>query len=343
MLNDKIIKDNVIDGFIAENKLTDAVNILFESQKKDWSELKNNYDALSQINKNKFHFNGFRVNTQFNPGRLTSTSAKTDSISIQSRKCFLCNENLPDEQRGILIADELILLINPYPIFPVHLTIAHTKHIKQEILPCFDLFIECTKKLGAQYTLLYNGPGCGASAPDHLHFQAGTKSYLPIEDDFHQLKNEYGITLLGNELVEVCAVDDTLRKFISIETNDSRILFHTFSQVYKLLEERFGSGEEPMMNIISNYEEEFGWRIIVLLRSKHRPDIYFAEGERKLLFSPAVVDVGGLCITPLENDFHRLNENLLKEIFNEVFIDCKSFKEISKKLGTLLCYDALND
>lgn len=343
MLNDKIIKNPVVDSFIADSKLTDAVNLLFELQKKDWSELKINYDALSQVKTNKFHFNGFRINTQFNPGRLTSTSAKTDTASIQNRKCFLCSENWPAEQKGILIDEELILLMNPYPIFPVHLTIAHTKHIKQEILPCFDLFIECTKKLGKEFTLLYNGPKCGASAPDHLHFQAGTKNYLPIEDDFHQLKNEYGQTLLRNDLIEVTAIDDGLRKLISTEANDSRILFHTFSLIYKTLEENFVPGEEPMMNIISGYEEDFGWRVIILLRSKHRPNIYFAEDEWKLLFSPAVVDVGGICITPVENDFRRLNENLLKEIFNEVFIDNKAFIEITAKLLTLFSYDALND
>jgi hypothetical protein len=112
--------------------------------------------------------------------------------------------------------------------------------------------------------------------------------------------------------------------------------------IYKILEEYFNSDEEPKMNIVSNYEEGSGWRLIIFLRSKHRPDIYFAEDDSKLLFSPAVVDVGGLCITPLEKDFHRLDENLLRNIFNEVFIDIRSFNEISEKVIASFSYNSFN-
>lgn len=342
-MNDRIIKDVTIRNLINDNDFGSAVKRLFDLQCDEWSDLKENYSLLTQVKTNTFHFNGFRIKTQFNPGRIKSTSAKTDPESVQKRACFLCEENLPGEQKGILLDELLVLLINPYPVFPLHLTISCAKHVKQEILPHLDLFIECSKKLSGNFSLLYNGPDCGASAPDHLHFQAGTKYFLPIDDDFHQLKNEYGQSLLRNDLIEVTSVDDALRKFISIETNDSRILFHTFTMIYKVLEDQFGSDSEPKMNIIANYEEDFGWRVIILLRSKHRPDIYFAAGKEKLLFSPAVVDVGGLCITPVKRDFNRLNERLIKNIFNEVFIDNKSFNEIKNKLGTLLGYDSFND
>ncbi|QQS35904.1 MAG: DUF4922 domain-containing protein [Ignavibacteriales bacterium] len=343
MLADRIIKDDLIESYLAENKFSNAIERLFELQKKEWQDLQNNYSALSDIQSNTFYFDGFRIKTQLNPGRITSTSAKTDKVNILQRNCFLCEHNLPDHQKGIMINESMILLINPFPIFPLHLTIPHTNHIEQEILKHFDLFVDCAKKIGTDFTLMYNGPKCGASAPDHFHFQACKKNLLPVDDDFHQLKNEYGETLLRNDLVEVTTIDDSLRKIISIETNDSRILLHTFSLIILHLQKFLFTDEEPKVNLLCSYEEDHGWRVIIFLRSKHRPEIYFSEKDDKLLFSPAVVDVAGLCITPLEKDFIRLDKNLITKIFNEVFISPNEFYQFTSELAELLSYDSFND
>lgn len=342
-MKNKITKDHLTEKLLSENKFSEAIERLFGIQNKEWNTLADNYSALANVRTKDFYFDGFKLKVQYNPQRLASTSAKTDEQSIKNRKCFLCEENLPDMQEGFLLNDSMMLLINPFPVFPVHLTIVNRKHIQQEILAHFDLFIDCAKKIGRDYSLLYNGPNCGASAPDHLHFQAGKKFILPVDDDFHQLKNEYGETLLANDLVDISAIDDGLRKFISIETNDSIILSQTFSQLYNTLEFVRAANEEPKMNIICNYEEDFGWRLIVFLRSKHRPAVFFSESDDNLLFSPAVVDAGGLCILPDENDFNRLDKILLTEIFKEVFIDDKYFLKVKNEFTNRLIYDSFND
>ncbi len=342
-MKNRITKEPHIENLLSENKYPEAIEKLFEIQKNEWKTLAGNYTDLAKVKTKDFYFDGFKIKAQFNPQRLASTTAKTDLNSIKNRKCFLCEENLPDEQTGFLINNSMMMLINPFPIFPIHLTIAHRKHIPQEILPHFELLIDCSKKIGRNYSLLYNGPNCGASAPDHLHFQAGKKFFLPFDDDFHQLKNEYGETLLNNDLVEISAVDDGLRKFISIETNDNIILSQTFSLLYNIVELICNTNDEPKMNIICNYEEDFGWRLVVFLRSKHRPAVYFSSGDDKLLFSPAVVDVGGLCILPDENDFNKIDKNILTEIFKEVFIDDNHFLKIKNEYSNRLIYDSFND
>ena len=121
------------------------------------------------------------MKVQFNPGRYISTSAKVDEKSINDRKCFLCPANLPEEQKGILYEEEYLILGNPFPIFPEHFTIPNINHVPQQIKNNFPLMLKLTKDLSKHYVVLYNGPKCGASAPDHFHFQAGTKNFMPIE------------------------------------------------------------------------------------------------------------------------------------------------------------------
>ena len=133
-----------------------------------------------------------KINAQFNAGRMTSTSAKVDPKSISERKCFLCEKNLPAEQKGILYNNKYIILCNPFPIFPTHFTLTHKEHQPQRILDTFSDMLDLSKDLSKHYSVIYNGPRCGASAPDHLHFQAGNKYFMPIDDEFHQIKNEYG-------------------------------------------------------------------------------------------------------------------------------------------------------
>ena len=170
------------------------VRQLLDAQLTNWEQARNNYNALANVEVKEVEINGFPVKIQFNPGRIQSSAAKVDAKSIQERKCFLCAANSPAVQEGIDysgVAGEYEILINPFPIFPKHLTIPDKKHVNQTIgdnnlKGRFEDMLDLSKILD-EYVLFYNGPKCGASAPDHIHFQAGNKGFLPLEDNYSAL------------------------------------------------------------------------------------------------------------------------------------------------------------
>lgn len=327
-----LTKDDNIIELISQNNFSDAAKLLFEKQTLDWPQLASGVETLQTVKEKSFLCNGFTIKAQFNAGRMISTSAKVDPKSIKERKCFLCQENLPSEQKGILYQNEYLILCNPFPIFPTHFTLTHKKHQPQRIVDTFFDLLSFSKDLSRYYSVIYNGPKCGASAPDHLHFQAGNKMFMPIDDDFHQLKNEFGIKIVDNEELSVFAIDDGMRKFISIESLDVNRVEKTFSKFYKTYSDLRNSEDEPLINLISFYEEEFGWRVIIFLREKHRSSHYFREDESKILVSPAAIDLGGVMIFPREEDFNRVDEKTIRDVLNEVFISSDQLKLLVKKL-----------
>jgi hypothetical protein len=325
--------DELIQSFLKENNFSDAAKRLFEIQKEQWPMLNAGFKSLETVKSKSFQFDGYKIKAQFNAGRMTSTSAKVDPKSISERKCFLCRENLPEEQRGILYNDKYIILCNPFPIFPTHFTLTHKVHQPQRIIDTFSEMLDLSKDLLRYYTVIYNGPRCGASAPDLLHYQAGDKSFMPIDDEFHQVKNEYGKVIYEDDELSFYAIDDGIRKFISIESTDKEMIVKTFNKFYNIYSELMNEEQEPMMNLVSFYEEEHGWRVIIFLRAKHRPGVFFAEDDSKMLVSPAAIDLGGVCVFPRQEDFNRITKEQIKEIFIEVFIDEKKLKSLVIKLS----------
>jgi hypothetical protein len=156
---------------------------------------------------------------------------------------------------------------------------------------------------------------------------------MPIDDEFHQIKNEYGKVIYEDDELSFYAIDDGIRKFISIESIDKEIIVNTFNKFYNIYSELMNEEQEPMMNLVSFYEEEHGWRVIIFLRAKHRPAVFFAEDDSKMLVSPAAIDLGGVCVFPRQEDFNRITKEQIKEIFIEVFIDEKKLKSLVIKLS----------
>jgi len=331
-MNHRVYEVESLNQLIAENKFADAAKHLFELQCSDWKLCQDNYEQLNNVKVKKFQFDGYSIKAQFNPGRIISTSAKVDPKSIQERKCFLCEENLPAEQKGILYKNEYIILINPFPIFPVHFTLTNVKHQPQRIKDTFPFLLSFSKDLSKHFTVIYNGPKCGASAPDHLHFQAGNKYFMPIDDEADLIANEYGKVVIENDDMLIKTVDDKLRKFILFESKDDELLINSFNKFYEKYSDFMHESDEPLMNLISFYDEEFGWRVIVFLRSKHRSHHFFEEEGKKLLVSPAAIDLGGVCIFPREEDFNRIDKELIEEIFREVFISDSQFEVLHSEL-----------
>ncbi len=322
--------EDELKNLINENKFSEAVSFLFKQQSENWELLKNGLSSLNSINTKKFYFDGYEVLTQFNPLRLNSTMANVSPEAVKKRQCFICIENLPREQKGIIYKEKYIILCNPFPIFPVHLTISSIEHTPQRIKKSFTDLLQLSKDF-SEFTIVYNGPESGASAPDHLHFQACRKDSLPIDIDYEGMKNEFGEEVTAGE-VSVTAVDDGMRRIFSLEGTSDSLMNKTFNRIYSLYAPIAKSHVEPMMNIICTYEIESGWRVIIFFRKKHRPDAYFEENDGNILVSPASIDLGGVLITPLEKDFRKIDKDLVVSIFREVSIGKEEFEYIKTKL-----------
>jgi Domain of unknown function (DUF4922) len=327
-----ILKDSQVENFIYNDDYSSAADYLFNSQLNSWEYMKKNYETLKNVQTKSFWFDGFKLKVQFNPVRIKSTSADVDEKSVKNRECFLCIENLPVEQKGIKIREEFILLCNPFPIFLQHFTISLLNHKPQRISESFGELLALTKLLSPGYTLVYNGPACGASAPDHLHFQAGTKNFMPIENDIQQLKNDFGRIVQEEELITTSFIEDGLRKMILIEAADLRKIEKSFGKIFEEYGKLSKAGPEPMLNLISTFNGEFGWSVIIFLRSKHRPECFFKEDPQKILISPAAIDLGGVVVSPREEDFVRIDKDILNQIFKEVSLDQEIFSGLAKKL-----------
>ncbi len=328
----KIFSDSKIQNLLNKKDYSAAAEYLFESQLKSWPLMKSNYDALKNTQTKSFWFDGFNFKVQFNPERIKSTSADVDKISIERRPCFLCFDNLPEEQKGIIFKDNFILLCNPYPIFQQHFTLPILIHKPQRIKEHFSEFLELSELLSPKFTFLYNGPACGASAPDHLHFQAGIKNNIPIENDIQQMKNDFGSIVQENEFISTTFIDDGLRRLVFIESQDQSLIENSFNKIFNVYETITSTDPEPMMNLLCNYNQEFGWSLIIFMRSKHRPECFYRDDPDKILISPAAVDLGGLVVTPREEDFVKVDKELLQQIINDVSLNRESFFEIYEKV-----------
>ncbi|MDA3892092.1 MAG: DUF4922 domain-containing protein [Salinivirgaceae bacterium] len=302
--------------------------LLYIEQAKVWPLMAENLDGLKSVRLKPFQFEGFTLNVQFNPNRITSSTAKVDSKTIAERKCFLCKKNRPDVQTAVVFENKYEILCNPFPIFKEHYTISHKNHKPQEIESTFGDFLDLTKSL-PDFTVLYNGPKCGASAPDHMHFQAGNRGYLPIEGELPFLKSEYGKVIYNKSLSQIYSINNSVRRIIVLESNDLSFLQHSFNSIYQHLP-RENKMEEPLLNILAWYDKS--WTVLLILREKHRPWQYFAEGEQNILLSPGAVDYGGLSITPLEKDFNKITKDDLADILNKTSLNEDSFKELCKTL-----------
>ncbi len=170
MNKSRLTTNNEVFSSVKENDYATAAKLLLQSQINDWDKLDDGYKNLSSLKTKSFRFDDYNIKIQYNAGRIYSTSAKVDVDSIKSRSCFLCEKNLPVEQRGFKLLENYLLLCNPYPVFPEHFTIVTVNHKPQEISSSFSDFVMLSKLLSDNYTVIYNGPQCGASAPDHAWF-----------------------------------------------------------------------------------------------------------------------------------------------------------------------------
>lgn len=301
-------------------KVNSKIKALFQEQLTNWPLARTNFEGLKTVQTKSFNFGDFDIKVQFNPARIVSSGAKVDAKTIAERKCFLCAANRPTEQNSVDFGDYEIL-VNPFPIFPEHFTIPRKEHVDQQILPYFTDMLELAKAMD-DYLLFYNGPKCGASAPDHMHFQAGTKDFLPLVNDYKRLKNTHTDLLVTTEKMQLFQMKNYLRTVYCIESMDIDSAKDAFEKLYAFLtplsSRRGDEGEaEPLMNIVCWFENN-KWYTFVLPRKAFRPWQYTAEGDKQLLVSPATVEMCGIFITPIESHFERITKKDIESIFEQV-------------------------
>jgi len=305
------------------------VDDLFESQLRDWELARVNYGLLGCVKSTSLNFGDFSILVQFNPERIKSSAAKVDTKSIEERPCFLCSKNRPSSQQGLTIENNLTILVNPYPIFNRHLTIVSENHIDQRISGNFSSMLSLASKL-TNYVIFYNGPQCGASAPDHFHFQAGNRGFLPIEDDFN-----------GRRFVKLLTEQDGVgiytwagynRGIVTLSGKDDVSFSRVFDKLYAQLNIIQDDKPEPMLNILA-YAQGGGLIVHIIPRVLHRPSQFFDTGAGQILLSPASVDLGGVVITPREEDFLKITKENIIDIFSQV---CMKERDLAKLLKNIL-------
>jgi len=309
---------------------------LFHEQVSNWELAHLNYEGLKTVRTKSVSFGDFEVIVQFNPARITSTGARMDTKTIAARKCFLCEENRPAEQRSVEAGDYTVL-VNPFPIFPQHFTIPHKEHIDQQIKPYFSDMLELAEALD-NYIIFYNGPRCGASAPDHLHFQAGTKDFLPLLSDYKRLKTTHVTLLDEGENYQLFMLNNYLRTVYCIESDTIISARNVFENLYIDLSLTLSKGEgirktrgegtrkeeiEPMMNIVCSFEDGI-WKTYIFPRGGFRPWQYTAIGDQQLLVSPATVEMSGIFITPVESHFERIEKEDIVSILQQASLPTTS-------------------
>lgn len=301
---------------MAENDMTllTRVRQMLSAQLASWELAGRNHAALRTVQTREFSFDGFSVYVQFNPSRIVSSGAKVDAASVAARPCFLCPENRPAEQMSIEWGGYDILL-NPYPVFASHLTIAHKGHCQQEIAPYLTDMFALSRELPG-YALFYNGPRCGASAPDHLHFQAVPAASLLVVGDYGRLKQTHAVQYDRTGRAVTYILRDYLRTLFCIESAHADALGIEFMKLYNMLMTE--PLVEPMMNVVCVWGDG-GWRLFVFPRAAFRPWQYSADNEGvRLLISPAAVEMAGVMITPLREHFERVSAADITDIYSQV-------------------------
>ena len=305
-----------------------SISRFFNRQLEKWDDARHRFRDLKHVETKKL---SEEVRLQFNPARIVSTGAKIDKKTLGERPCFLCEKNRPKEQMSQQIDERFHLLVNPFPILPVHFTIPARKHQPQAIYKNYGEMHRFLS-LHSELMVFYNGPKCGASAPDHLHFQAGTSGILPLQANWQRLSRNLTDIISLNDEEKIAVVRDFIVPafvIISKSEESDETLFH---RLYKSMPMR-GDETEPMMNIIA-WRKEDEYISVVIPREKHRPEAYFAEGDAQVMVSPGALDMSGLIITPREEDFHKLTEESATTILQECGISTEKMNSIVTKLKT---------
>ena len=275
--------------------LRQRIDALFAQQRNTWPALRDGEAALADLQRKTLLSDGQSVVVQVNPARRRSTLAKTDAKAVAARACFLCPENMPAEERGVAFED-LVVLPNPYPILPLHCTIAGREHRPQQLAGRIDTFLRLAEEIGPDMAALYNGPRCGASAPDHFHFQAARADEIPILAQLPALASSRSVVAHSSFGRNMLIFGST--KAAEVQADIERSI--------DALRQIEAATDEPMFNLLAHFQAG-RYTAVLFPRAAHRPACYFTTGPDQLSISPAVLEMCGILVTTEPDHFARID------------------------------------
>ena len=301
----------------------------FNRQLEKWDDARRRYDDLRNVKTRELAVGASSILVQWNPARIVSTGASIDKKAVAERPCFLCEQNRPKEQTKKSVDNHFDLLVNPYPILPVHFTIPSVKHEPQRIRETYGEIHKLLEEY-PEMMVFYNGPKCGASAPDHAHFQAGTSGRLPLQLSWQRLSRNLTTIVSLNEGEDISLIDEYPSPALLIRSHSQYSDEQLFLRLYEALPMQ-DDDAEPMMNIVS-WRRDDEYLSVVFPRGKHRPDCYYAQGNDQYIISPGALDMAGLIITPRQEDFERLTPEQALAILNEVSLSKEQMQQVIGRL-----------
>jgi hypothetical protein len=300
--------------------LRQRIDDLFAQQRATWPTLREGEAALAHLQRKTLTAGNESVVVRVNPARRRSTLANTDAKAIAARACFLCPENMPPEERGIEF-EELVILPNPFPILPLHCTIAGRLHRPQQLRGRIATFVQLAQEIGPDMAALYNGPRCGASAPDHFHLQAARADDIPILAQLSTNSDSRSVvphSTFGRNMLVVRGTNAT-----DVTTDIERSI--------DALQQIEAATDEPMFNLLAHFAAG-RYTVVLFPRAAHRPACYFATGPDQLLISPAVLEMGGILVATDPEHFSRIDARAAQTIYEEVSISAARFAILVAKI-----------
>lgn len=312
--------------------LSEQMTALWSRQAAEWPRLAQGVANLRAARIRTFAARGATLKIQSNPARIVSTGAKIDAASIAARPCFLCPANLPVEQLAIAYVDKWLILCNPAPILEPHFVISSTLHEPQRTHTAAGVVLDLARELSGQYTVFYNGPASGASAPDHLHVQAVKTGVLPFETEMMtELARSTGwIEWLQGEPVRTGLTRKGRRPAVVMQSGTRDELLAAIEKIVNLLAEVRPAEPEPLLNLFALHSAD-GWLVYVFPRSAHRPASY-GQGPGQFIVSPGCVDLGGIIIAPRPEDFDRLTADVAAGLLDEVLLPPEPYAQLRAKI-----------
>ena len=301
----------------------------FNRQLEKWDDARRRYHDLRSVKTRELVVGASSIHVQWNPARIVSTGATISKQAIAERPCFLCEQNRPKEQIKKSIDSRYDLLVNPFPILPIHFTIPSVKHEPQLIREAYSEIHKMLEEY-PELTVFYNGPKCGASAPDHAHFQAGTSGILPLQMSWKRLSHNLQPVVSLNDDEGISLIEEYPCPALLIHSRSQNGDEQLFRRLYEALPQHEDE-TEPMMNIVS-WRSDDDYLTVVFPRGKHRPDCYYVEGSDQYIISPGALDMAGLIITPRQEDFERLTPELALGILKEVSLSKDELQEVINHL-----------
>lgn len=292
-----------------------------------------NFRALKSARTRQLEVDGLLCTVQCNPRRILSSTADTTPQAIAARKCFLCADNRPTEQFHLKFEGRkgrmYNIQVNPYPIFPRHLVIVREEHIPQAIWHHFPDMLDFAMKY-RDYTVFYNGPGSGASAPDHLHFQAVPRLSMPLERAVDAYLDKPGEVLASVKDATLYRYAGFAEGVFALKATTSKSMAKLFYRLRDCTDKVEGD-IEPKFNLFA-YCRDGEYRAFVTLRAAKRSHHYYSDGPDHLTISPGAADMAGFFVAPFEEDFEKVTSADLEEMLSEVSISREEREMIEWRL-----------